>query len=84
MFKQTPKTDKPGRYMEELDAWIEVFILRPLNSAWCGRSQSAETGDLMVSTVRRNVKDKVLESYRNGRLAAQNSAPRGFYPRRRN
>jgi len=84
MFSQTQKTDKPSRYMEELDAWIEVFIFRPLKAAWSGRSQSAETIDMMVSGVRRSVKEKVLESYRNGRLAAQNSAPRSSFQRRRN
>lgn len=83
MFKQTQEERKQGRYMEELDAWIEVFILRPLKAAWYGGNQSAETVDMMVTSVRRSVKDKVLESYRNGRLAALNSAPRSSYQRRR-
>ncbi len=73
-----------SNYMAELDHWIEQTVIQPLYSAW----QAGEDGDAhhdrkgeMKTTqmVKGAIRQKVLESYRNGQAAGP---PRKLYNRR--
>lgn len=66
---------KPS-FMQELDEWTESTIITPL----------AEVGDEpvfdeLVEKVKKAIREKVLQSYRNG-LKASGTAPRSFKSRR--
>lgn len=84
MFKQTDQNKNQSGYLAELDAWVEHFVIRPLYEAWRlqedqGPSKhTEETVNQTVTTVRKSIKDKVLESYRNG----QEVGPRREFKRR--
>jgi len=86
MFNQATqtKTKEQSGYMAELDAWIEVFVIRPLHEAWKHQDvafadpHSEETVQAAVATVRKSIREKVLESYRNG----QDAGPRRQFQRR--
>ena len=64
--------DKPKSYMQELDAWTDEIIIEPLY-------QACNVGpEMMVITnlsVKKAIREKVLESYHNGKAA---QAPRAF------
>src|SRR4051812_13164066 len=68
---------KPSSYMQELDKWIEEQVIEPLQDQW----SRAMDGDMAANTdsIKRAIKQKVLESYRNGQKAG---APKGQWPRR--
>ena len=63
---------KPKSFMQELDLWTETTVIGPVESA----SGSADFGPV-VETVKKAIRTKVLESYRNG----QQAGPRKFQPR---
>ena len=79
-------------YMAELDAWFEEKILTPMRGAWLHYSQAGEgplgldaksrIGELEADA-KRLIREKVLESYRNGRAASKNGSreSRGSYRR---
>ena len=75
MFNKTSE-QKPN-YMQELDSWIDENVLDPLVEASGPDAADAiaEIGEL----VRTGIKNKVLESYRNGQAAG----PRKVGERRR-
>lgn len=67
--------NKPAGYMAQLDAWTQETVITPLYEAW----ETVETApdepfigqaqeDLLnvVAAVKKAVREKVLESYRNG------------------
>jgi hypothetical protein len=59
--------------MQELDRWTETTIIEPL----------ADVGDedlylQLVEQIKKGIREKVLESYRNGQKAG---APRVFKPK---
>ena len=65
---------KPKSFMEELDQWTDATVITPLHEAVvngdgddCSRAQD---------TVKKAIRAKVLESYRNG----QQAGPRNFKP----
>jgi hypothetical protein len=64
--------DKPKNYMQALDEWIEQTVIEPIYRA-------CQLGpEMMVTTnlsVKKAIREKVLESYHNGK-AAQGPAAR--------
>jgi hypothetical protein len=60
MFQQ----DKPTRFMEELDAWAETEVIRPLIDSEGGDPN--EDIEVTVARVKKAIREKVLESYHNG------------------
>lgn len=88
MFKQSvqtqSKTKEQTGYMTELDAWVEHFVIKPLHESWRNQDiafadpHGEETVKATVATVRKSIRDKVLESYRNGQAAG----PRREFQRR--
>ena len=73
MFQQT---NKAPSYMQELDEWTNATIVSPLYAAFAKDSESAYVD--AVATVKKAIRDKVLESYHNG----QTAGPRKQAPRR--
>lgn len=58
MFQQS----KAPSYMQELDAWAEAYIIGPLVDP----DEDAET---TIARVKKAIRERVLESYRNGQKA---------------
>lgn len=66
-------------YMAELDQWTQGAILDPLYAAWGDVEHAPDEvldelrADLtrVVSEVKRAIREKVLESYRNGQQAQE-------------
>ena len=65
---------QPSRFMEELDRWTEATIIDPLADAANKQCQSE-----LLDQIKKSVRIKVLQSYRNGQAAGPR--PAGF-PRR--
>jgi hypothetical protein len=66
-------SEQKTNYMQELDRWTEATIIEPL----------ADVGDedlylQLVEEIKKGIREKVLESYRNGQQAG---APRVFKPK---
>jgi hypothetical protein len=65
--------DKPKNYMQQLDEWTDATIVLPLYAAFAKDSESVyEEAVLMV---KKAIREKVLESYHNGKAA---QAPRAY------
>ena len=64
--------EKPKSFMQELDQWIEEEVFENLYAIW-GQSQD---GDMTATaeSVKRAIRTKVLESYRNGQQAGPRTA----------
>jgi hypothetical protein len=73
MFQQTSRAPS---YMQELDEWTTATIVSPLYAAFAKDSESAYVD--AVATVKKAIREKVLESYHNG----QTAGPRKQAPRR--
>jgi hypothetical protein len=71
---------KPKSFMEELDQWIDDEVFEKLYVIW-GASQD---GDMTATaeSVKKAIKQKVLDSYHNGLRAAQRPAARTEVPKR--
>jgi len=67
--------DKPKSYMQELDHWTHERVIEPLLVVWSaqedGDPKSEEATELACQEVRKAIREKVLESYRNGQKAGQ-------------
>jgi len=68
--------------MQELDGWIEDEVIEKLCAIW----NQSQDGDMTVTaeSVKKAIREKVLQSYRNGQAAGP-TMPRsssGFKPRR--
>ncbi len=84
--------EKQG-YMAELDEWTEKTILSPLENAWLGfyetpdQAPAGEVRDHLQSVeaeIKRAIREKVLDSYRNGQAAGPAKRPfRPFKPRQK-
>ena len=66
-------SEQKTNYMQELDRWTEMTIIEPL----------ADVGDedlylQLVEQIKKGIREKVLESYRNGQGAG---APKVFKPK---
>ena len=68
---------KPKSFMEELDLWSEANILRLL----FGTDPNQDDWASVEAQVKKAIRAKVLESYRNGQAAGP-AKPRTFPPRR--
>jgi|SRR5665213_417939 len=60
--KHMSEEKQTSSYMQELDRWIDANVISPL---YAGESSADEWMDA-VERVKKSVKAKVLESYRNG------------------
>jgi len=65
--------DKPKNYMQQLDDWIEGNVITPLVDPL--DIEPSEDFDQIVWGVKKAIREKVLESYHNGK-AAQGSGVR--------
>jgi hypothetical protein len=63
----TSTEDKPKSFMQELDEWTNATIVSPLYAAFAKDSESAYVD--AVATVKKAIREKVLESYHNGQKA---------------
>ena len=61
---------KAKSFMQELDMWTETTVIGRVESA----SGSADFGPV-VETVKKAIRTKVLESYRNGQAAGPRKFP---------
>jgi hypothetical protein len=68
--------DKATGYMQQLDRWIADTVIWPLAQAFQDRERTGkdEPFDQTVVVVKKAIREKVLESYHNGKAAA--AAPR--------
>lgn len=58
--------EKPkSSYMQELDRWSESNVIGPLVTSEAGEDDWEES----VERVKKSIRAKVLESYRNGQVA---------------
>jgi hypothetical protein len=53
-------------FMHELDLWIEANIIGPLGSAASAFEGEQEDWEPTVEQVKKAIREKVLESYKNG------------------
>ncbi|MEW6058058.1 MAG: hypothetical protein AB1540_15735 [Bdellovibrionota bacterium] len=63
MFQQ----DKPKSFMQELDLWSDEHVIGPLIDPHY--SDPAENREATIARVKKAIREKVLESYRNGQGA---------------
>ena len=64
--------DEKKSYMRQLDDWTDEFVIDPIwnfASETDGKERDEEADDLLITNVRKEIRDKVLESYRNGQKA---------------
>ena len=62
--------NKPSRYMQVLDQWTTSTIIRPLEAHF-----EQELDDGTVVAIYKAIREKVLESYRNGLKAQSRPFP---------
>jgi hypothetical protein len=62
--------EKKPSYMEELDRWTESTIIGPLLAS----ETDEEDWEPTIERVKKAVRQKVLESYRNGQVAGPRQA----------
>ena len=74
MFKQTERP-QAGGYMQQLDEWLDENVINKLAAAVesyaVDEDQEKAAADLepVVEEVKKVLKEKILESYRNGQAA---------------
>jgi hypothetical protein len=72
-------SEQKTSYMQELDLWSEANIIGPLFNT----DGNQEDWEPTVEQIKKAIRTKVLESYRNGQAAGP-TKPRGaFKPRQR-
>lgn len=59
--------EKPKSFMEKLDQWTDVNVVNPLHEV-ITEGDGAEC-DAACESVKKAIREKVLESYRNGQKA---------------
>ena len=66
-------------FMQQLDEWSDATIIMPLADP-----NQEDNFDVVVEQVKKAIREKVLESYRNGKAAPAGvkSQPSNFRPRR--
>lgn len=67
-------------FMEQLDEWTTTTVINPLHEAITD-GDGIEC-DVTCETVRKAIREKVLESYRNGQAAGPAKPRTGYKPRR--
>jgi hypothetical protein len=78
MFKQTAKPQQAG-YMQQLNEWLDENVIYKLSAAFEGYAADAEAGlsqaeaaakvEPVAEAVKKALREKMLESYRNGQAA---------------
>ncbi len=58
-------SEQKTNYMHELDLWIDANVIGPIESA----SDSPQELEAAADQVKKHIRAKVLESYRNGQAA---------------
>lgn len=75
-------SDTNKGYMAQLDEWTEANVFAPLRDAWLPESEDPLPETVGVTFLEENVKkairDKVLESYRNGQKAPASAKQRQY------
>jgi hypothetical protein len=66
--KHMSEQKKPS-FMQELDLWCEATVIGPIMQVSSDPTSEDEEGAKAIETVKRAVRQKVLESYRNGQQA---------------
>jgi hypothetical protein len=71
---------KPKTFMQELDDWIDNEVIEKLYAVWC----ASLDGDMTATAepVKKDIRQKVLDSFHNGLRAAQKPAARTEVPKR--
>ena len=65
-------SEEKKSYMRQLDDWTDEFVIDPISnfaSETDGKERDEEADDLLITNVRKEIRDKVLQSYRNGQKA---------------
>ena len=75
-----PHQSKSNGFMAELDRWVEQNVIDPLGRALAEEESAEELGQ-SVSRIKREIRERVLDSYRNGQQAPA-AAPRQEFKRR--
>jgi len=57
-------SEEKQSFMQALDAWIDVNVIAPL--VYQSEDEPEELGDDAIDNVKKAIKGKVLQSYRNG------------------
>lgn len=65
--------EKPKSFMQELDQWTQSTVIKPLHEA-ITEGDGAEC-DATSEEVKKAIREKVLESFRNGLAAGRKPAP---------
>ena len=56
-------------YMQQLDDWSNEFVVGPTWDASKDKQRDPEGTERVLSEVRKAIREKVLQSYRNGQAA---------------
>lgn len=93
MFKQATQGENQNQsYMQLLDNWIDKQIIEPLFEAWEMEEKvadeesaklAAQDVEETVKEVHKAIREKVLDSYRNGQKAKSSKPTQGSAARRR-
>ena len=67
-------------YMQQLDQWLDLNVILPLGDASQRDEQAWEEAAAMV---KKAIREKVLQSYRNGRMTRGGNAPENLPTPRR-
>ena len=60
---------KPSSFMQELDQWTKTTVIHPLVYGDPEDAPNARSLEALVEDVTKAIRQKVLESYRNGQKA---------------
>jgi hypothetical protein len=68
------REEQKSNFMEKLDQWSEKVVINPLISLGlmqqeAGNEWVEEEHDAELTAIKRSIREKVLESYRNGQQA---------------
>lgn len=79
MFARTKQTENKKSYMQQLDEWIDAEVVAKLAGAFEEYADAASAGvpqeeaaakvEPVVAEVKKAIKEKILESYHNGKEA---------------
>ena len=71
--KHMSEQEKPKSFMQELDQWTEANVINPL--VYVHAEDDDEDWKSCVEQIKKAIRAKVLESYRNGLKAGAKPAP---------
>ena len=59
--------NKPKSFMQELDQWSSSTIIKPLLDAF--NQEDGPDSIVVIEQIKKTIREKILESYRNGQKA---------------